>query len=163
MTIDYNGPLCECGNKGCLEMYCSSTSLLNKANQLGKEGKLQLQIDLNKNLELEDIVRLADAGDKVASVLITEAAEYLAYGLTNLVNILNPDTIVISDEMCQLGDRWFNTVKENLLKKVFPHLANQLVITKSMVQGDHFLKGSGLMAIEHLLRNPLIVSNKPRK
>ena len=87
----------------------------------------------------------------------------MAYGLTNLVNILNPDTIVISDEMCQLGDRWFNVIKENLLNRVLPQFANQLNITKSTVQGDHFLIGCGLMAIEHLLRNPLIVSKNPKK
>jgi predicted NBD/HSP70 family sugar kinase len=163
MTINCKGPLCECGNNGCLEMYCSSTALLNKANQFVRERKFTSKIDCNKLLHLRDILNLAEDGDKVALDLIIEAADYLAYGLVGLVNILNPDYIVIGDELCGLGDRWFKVVKENLLKRLLPQISSQVNITKSTVKGDPFLIGSGLMAIEYLLRNPMTISNNIRK
>lgn len=160
VTIDYKGPLCECGNHGCLEMYCSSTVLLDKCNQLAESGKVSFKKNDSQKLMIDDLARLASQGERTVNDLIVESAELLAFGLAGLVNVLNPDVIVLGDEMSRLGDVWVNAVKRFLLARILPDFRDQVQIIKSSIQEDPFLIGSGVLAIEYLFRNPMIISKQ---
>ena len=66
ITICHDGPRCECGNRGCLEMYCSARTLLNKANTLG----------LGDDLTVEDVANLAIQGNKAAEQLLRKMLSF---------------------------------------------------------------------------------------
>ncbi len=95
MSIDYNGKLCKCGRKGCLEQYASATALVDyvQENLTSHKGS-----SLNKNtgeeLSAKLIFEEAQNGDELAVEAIEKVAYYLGIGVSNLVNIFNPEAII---------------------------------------------------------------------
>jgi len=101
VSVDVNGPRCECGNYGCLEMYCSASALWKKAQKRVPEGlpsgKLQSSDACNAVFEA------ARAGNQKAQDVVRETAEYIGYGCVTLINAYNPDIIIIGDIVSQGG------------------------------------------------------------
>ncbi|MCM3701733.1 ROK family transcriptional regulator [Paenibacillus macerans] len=104
MTVAEDGPLCRCGNRGCWETLASEKALLDRASKLwGHEVP-----------DLEQIVRLAREGDPEAVRLLNETGAQLGIGLANLVNILNPELIVIGNRLSLAGDLLQEAMLETL-------------------------------------------------
>ena len=144
ITICHDGPRCECGNRGCLEMYCSARTLLNKANTLG----------LGDDLTVEDVANLAIQGNKAAEQLLRENAEFLAAGLSSLIYSLGPETVVIGDDMSCAGEYWFEMVVEALESRIIPSVWQKLTVRLCQSHMDPVLLGIGYLVIEHLIKNP---------
>lgn len=108
MTIDDEGPRCACGNKGCWEALASGSAL-------AREAKLQIQKgtptsildytggDMSK-VTAQVIQAAAEHGDTLAKELIARTGHYLGVGLANLINIFNPELIVIGGGLANMGD-----------------------------------------------------------
>jgi len=94
VSVDYKGPKCKCGNFGCLEMYVSVPAVLSEAEK---------QLD-RKDMTLSDLKELLDNGNSVAKAVMDEAAKALAFGINNLVNIIDPEVIVICGKVCRFGE-----------------------------------------------------------
>ncbi|MGG3454480.1 MULTISPECIES: ROK family protein [Paenibacillus] len=94
MTVSENGPLCRCGNRGCWETLASEKALLDRAAKLWSDS----------HPDLEGIIRLARDGEPRAVQLLNEIGAQLGVGLANLVNILNPELIVIGNRLSLAGD-----------------------------------------------------------
>ena len=118
MKLVEGGKLCGCGRKGCWETYASATGLIreaksrlavNKNNLLWEliEGKLE-------NLEAKQIFDAAKSGDKFSMDLVDFEIKYLALGIANLLNIFNPEIIVIGGGISMAGDILFDP----LMKKI---------------------------------------------
>lgn len=108
MTIDDNGPLCNCGNKGCWEALASGTALAREAKQRIKEGAKTSILkytegDLEK-VTAQIIHSAAEQGDKLARDLIARTGYYVGVGVANLINIFNPELIVIGGGLSNIGD-----------------------------------------------------------
>ena len=111
MTIDDDGPLCNCGNRGCWETLASGTALAREARQRIKEGAgtaiLAYAGGDAERVTAEVIHRAAQQGDSLAEELIARTAYYVGVGLANLVNIFNPELIVIGGGLSNIGDMLF--------------------------------------------------------
>ncbi|MNO66181.1 N-acetylglucosamine repressor [compost metagenome] len=94
MTIAEDGPLCRCGNRGCWETLASEKALLDQAAQEWPEA----------SVELEDILEAARSGNPKAIELLNRIGCQLGVGLANLVNILNPEMIVIGNRLSMVGE-----------------------------------------------------------
>lgn len=94
MTVAENGPLCRCGNRGCWETLASEKALLDRAAKLWNDS----------HPDLEEIIQLARGGEPKAIQLLNEIGAQLGVGLANLVNILNPELIVIGNRLSLAGD-----------------------------------------------------------
>ncbi|MNI03765.1 N-acetylglucosamine repressor [compost metagenome] len=109
MTIAEDGPLCRCGNRGCWETLASEKALLDQAAQEWPEA----------SAELEDILEVARSGNPKAIELINRFGSQLGVGLANLVNILNPEMIVIGNRLSMAGellqDSMLQTIEERSL------------------------------------------------
>ena len=99
MTVETNGILCKCGNYGCLEMYCSSTVLVNRVNKKLTKGNYSI---LKEGSDLDKIGKAARAGDKLTVAEYERECSYLGVGVVNIMNILNPDIVVIGDELARI-------------------------------------------------------------
>jgi predicted NBD/HSP70 family sugar kinase len=86
LSVEAFGPPCACGNRGCWEMYASERALLNKAAALGYG-------------ELESLLAAAASGRAEVLPLLEETGEYLGIGIANIVNIFNPDAVIIGNRM----------------------------------------------------------------
>ncbi|RRJ63538.1 ROK family transcriptional regulator [Paenibacillus oralis] len=104
MTVAEDGPLCRCGNRGCWETLASEKALLDRASKLWGRAVP----------DLEQIVRLARDGDPEALRLLNETGAQLGVGLANLVNILNPELIVIGNRLSLAGDLLQEAMLETL-------------------------------------------------
>jgi glucokinase len=107
MTVEANGLKCGCGNIGCLELYASGTALVNDViERLYSQKSFLIDMaggDLTKiTAEMVDIA--ARRGDKLTQEAIAQVAYYLGVGMVNVVNIFNPDMVVIGGGMASLGD-----------------------------------------------------------
>ncbi|MFP4662195.1 MAG: ROK family transcriptional regulator, partial [Halanaerobiales bacterium] len=113
MTIVRNGPLCSCGNKGCLEALISTDSLVRRYDSGIPENATHHQLHRGW------IQLVNDARDekKEALELIEEIAEYLSLGLSNLVNLLNPDEIILGGEFLEATDLLLPQLKNEVREK----------------------------------------------
>ncbi len=124
ITVQENGPLCSCGNRGCLEAMAGGQAIARKARQAVASGKRTELASIAADKLLAGTVALAAGrGDLVAQQIITEAGQYLGLAIASLVNLFNPDMVVIGGGVAQLGDQLLdpirNIVKERSLKSAF--------------------------------------------
>ena len=96
--ISKNGPLCICGNEGCVEALASGMALKKEAQTLMKKGVHTLianSFDGSEGLRLETIIEAAQKGDKVAYQLISSTAHNIGLAISNMINIFNPGKIIL--------------------------------------------------------------------
>jgi len=127
MTIDDNGPLCNCGNRGCWETLASGTALAREARRRVKEGAKTSILDYAggdmDKVTAEAIHKAAEQGDTLAGELIARTGYYVGVGLANLINIFNPELIVIGGGLSNIGDMLlgpaFEVAKERAFKESY--------------------------------------------
>ncbi len=149
MTINFDGPLCKCGKKGCVEVYCSTSAIITNAKaKLEKDMtpvfEELLGSDLQK-LNIKNIVAAAKQDDYVAREVLEEAAEYLATGLGNIANLLNPQIMIIGGGIADGSPEFISYVSAAVRKHAFPSAVKELKITKAALGNDAGFIGAGLL------------------
>jgi predicted NBD/HSP70 family sugar kinase len=108
MIINPNGELCNCGNSGCWELYASEVSFFK-----------QLSKKLNKpKLTYKDMENLITSRDPAVMIQMEEFIKYISIGLNNIINILNPDTVVFNSALLQLFPDVESKIKANLKSSI---------------------------------------------
>ncbi len=145
-TIDVTGPLCSCGNYGCLEAMASENALVDLVMKEIKEGQASLVKDYVggdlQELTPEIIYRAADAGDEVALRMLNRVARYLGIGIANLVNIFNPEIIVLAGGIVKARAHVGETIQQIVRDRSFESCSNGLDIRFSTQGTENTLKGS---------------------
>ena len=152
MSIDVNGKRCECGNYGCLEMYCSAPVMLQRAKQ--EIPEIFSKKHEGRTREHEMIFEAARQGNKKALALLKEMARYISYGCVNLINAYNPDIIVIGDLMAKAGDLILEDIKNFTEERAIPELYEKTKIMISELEVDPTLYGAAAIATDRILRKP---------
>jgi len=127
MTIDDKGPICNCGNRGCWETLASGTALAREARQWIKKGVRTSILEYAggdvEKVTAQVIHSAAEQGDGLAKELIARTGYYVGVGLANLINIFNPELIVIGGGLSNIGDMLlepaFKTAGERAYKEAF--------------------------------------------
>lgn len=145
-SICYNGPVCSCGNRGCLENYCSSTSFTKMVNEALRPSA---------PLSFRDAAALLQSGNPAVMELFLSLCDHLATGIVNLINAFNPDVIILGDEMTHvMPDLMVEQVRRFVKKRCIPELYETTMIEKSLVAKDSFAHGAALTAIEDVFDHP---------
>lgn len=135
MTIDYDGPLCWCGNRGCLNPIASGTAISQRTVERIQQGNQSRILELvNNNLdEIQPsiVARAAVDGDELAGRIIAETAMFLGVGIANLINALNPDAVVLSGGVAEIGELLINPIQQEVLKRAFEIPARRAKILKA--------------------------------
>lgn len=112
------GPLCGCGDRGCLEAFASGPSIVAMAEEYIKGGKSTKYRELaNPDITPYVVSVAAQQGDAVARRIFTIIGEYIGVGLASVVNLLNPEKIIIGGGVAAAGDILMNPIKETLVKR----------------------------------------------
>jgi glucokinase len=122
-TIDSTGRRCKCGNYGCLEAYASGPNIAERAREAIASDEPSLLRDLvGGNLELitaQTVYDAATQGDEIAREVVRDTAKFLGIGVANLLNIFNPDVVVIAGGVTQAGDALFEPMRAEVRRRAF--------------------------------------------
>lgn len=153
MTIDVNGPKCTCGNTGCLETLASGTAVARDAIGRVRQGEKSTLTEMVKgNLEeitAEKVGIAAQSGDPLSMDVISGAANYLGVGMANIVNIFNPEIIVVGGGMAKLGDFLLDPVRQIVKERAFPISAQAVRIVTARLGDDAGIYGAAVFAFEN--------------
>jgi glucokinase len=123
MTIDLNGRRCKCGNYGCLEAYASGPNIAARAVEgieSGTETALPRYVngDLSK-ITAQVVYEAANDGDDYALEVVKDTAKVLGAGVANVINIFNPDVVVICGGVTLAGDSLFVPLRSEVRRRAF--------------------------------------------
>jgi N-acetylglucosamine repressor len=149
-VIQSNGPLCICGNEGCVEALASGMALRKEAENLVRKGVISLISDTapeTGEISLEAIIAAAERGDKVAFKLIAGMASYLGLAISNMVNVLNPEKVILGGSL--MGAR--QIVAEAITNEIKSHCLSPIaaavsVVTSQLVEKSGILGASTLVS-----------------
>jgi glucokinase len=122
LTILPDGPLCGCGNRGCLETLASGPAIIGEAVRLLKTGLAPRLFDLVQGdagrVSPKEIAAAAQAGDAAVQDSLRRASEYLGIGVANVIVTLHPDLVVFGGGVAQMGDVLLEPVRETVRRRV---------------------------------------------
>ncbi len=150
MTIDVNGPGCSCGNTGCLEVLASGTAIAREAVTRISQGERSALTEIVEG-KIEDITAekvevAARRGDPLASDVICKAATYLGVGMANLVNIFNPEMIIIGGGVANMGDLLLNPARQVVEERAFSLPARAVRIIPAQLGSSAGVLGAAVFA-----------------
>lgn len=152
ISIDVNGERCECGNYGCLELYCSELAVSRLARKKAPECFSGESRGIKEDCDL--IFEAARKGNPKAISVMKEIAEYIGYGCVNLMNAYNPDIIVIGDSISKADELILPTIQKVVRERVFAELSEKVEIKISESDIDPTLWGAAAAATDQVLKSP---------
>jgi glucokinase len=132
MTIDFTGRKCKCGNYGCLEAYCSGPNIAARAREgieAGFESRITELVAGNLDrITAATVYEAAVLDDPYANEVVAETAKILGAGIANLINLLNPQAIVIAGGVTRAGEHLFAPLRSEVRRRAFRTAADACVI-----------------------------------
>lgn len=137
MTIDLHGEVCECGNRGCLQTFITGPAIVRRAKKslLSENSEVQ-QISGKK------VYELAISGHEDFRNLLKETGEIIGIGLTNLIHIINPETIVLGGGVTKSGQFILPEILKTIEKRALTPQAKQTKIVITTLGDDATLMGA---------------------
>ncbi len=123
MTIDANGRRCKCGNYGCVEAYASGPNIALRAVEAIESGSASILVeyvhgDLTQ-ATAQLVYQAAQAGDALALEVVRETAKFLGAAVGSLINIFNPEAVVIMGGVTLAGDNLFEPLRREVIRRAF--------------------------------------------
>ena len=156
-TIDENGDLCSCGNRGCLEVYSSGWAILSRIRSALQEGVDSSLLGLVKEdparLTIEAVVTAAKAHDRLSETVLTEAGTHLGTALAALSNLLNPEKIILGAAVAQAaGPLLLNPLLNSLRRRAFHQSVRNLEVVISQLGEEAAAVGAITVVAEKIIR-----------
>lgn len=138
-----HGKWCDCGNRGCLELYA------------GLRGVLEdVSAKVGRPVSFAEVEQLAAEGDEKAIEVLRDKGELIGYALVNIVNILAPQRIILTGQVAALGAPILQPMKHILSERCFYHVADQVSITLSSISDNSTLLGAMTIVLDDFLEYP---------
>lgn len=148
LTIDKNGPLCTCGNYGCLEAFASGSAIEIQAQKLVESGKRTLLTKSEHNkLNVSDVADAARRGDLAAQEIIKRSGTFIGIAIANLINMINPGIVIIGGGVAQVGDLLTGPIRQEVRERSLPASEHAVRITTAMLGRRSSLIGALVQAI----------------
>jgi glucokinase len=146
-TIDLNGRHCKCGNYGCLEAYASGPAIATRAREVLVREEGESMIPLMVKGRFDDITAqivydAASEGDQVANEIVRDTARYLGAGIANLLNIFNPDIVVVAGGVTAAGDALFVPLRAEVRRRAFSPAVRAVRIVAGELPGTAGVVGA---------------------
>ncbi|OFW54813.1 MAG: transcriptional regulator [Actinobacteria bacterium RBG_13_35_12] len=153
-SIDRNGIPCDCGNTGCLENYVSWPAICSKVLFSVAQGKPTMMSELVKG----DISRITPSifrdalkkNDQLAKEIMKDTAAYLATGMVNLVNLFNPDIIILGGKVAYDNQFLLSQVKKLVFKQALTILTNKLEICSTSLREDFRMIAAATIPLQEI-------------
>jgi len=154
ICVDKHGPICRCGNRGCLEAMAAGPAIAKKAMQAAREGRSELlrkmMADNDGALTPEDVNVACRAGDEATLEIIRASGQMIGDVLAGLVNFFNPSHIFITGGIANFGNHLLIAIKRAVLRRSLPLATTELSINFSRTGSDAGVLGAIALALEYL-------------
>jgi N-acetylglucosamine repressor len=153
-TVKKDGPLCFCGNHGCLEMVYSVDAVINQCNELLQLGKCEVLAGIMKKkalpLNYQTVIAAYESGDEDVEGVLKECGEYLGIGIANIINIFNPQRIIINGDVLLTCEFIYNTAIAEANSRAFEQFKKDLKYEIVNIGMEEAVKGVSLYVADRL-------------
>ncbi len=150
-VIELDGEPCYCGNRGCLEMYVSIPAILKRLkrriSESGPSPVLRELLQENPEPDFQQMVGAMEKGDPLTIEVLTQSGRILGIGLANLVNLYNPERIVLDGEVSRKCPPFVEAAQESAREHIFSRKAQSTAITVSTLGEDSGALGAASTAL----------------
>ena len=149
MSLDRNGPRCACGNFGCLERYVGAQYIVARAQaMLERDPRSSSLRDVASNLITPLVIsQAAAAGDGIAAAVWEETGIWLGVALASLVNVLNPERIVIGGGVARAGELLLAPARRTILERAMALPAARAEVVTAALGNDAAVVGAAMLAL----------------
>jgi len=160
ITIKEQGPLCNCGNTGCLEALVSQDAILRSVRELiasGVYSGLKPRMSEDQPLSLQDIEEAAEAGDKLANMVVHTVGENIGTGVADLVNIFDPGVVILGGEVIShFGDHLIEGINKTVGLRGIHSITQRTRILTSSLEGMSAARGAATLMIERYFDSQIL-------
>lgn len=149
MVIQTDGPPCNCGNRGCVEVYASATGMVRLFKEALKAGASS-SLKVSDEITAKMINEAAIHGDKVSLEVIAETGRYLGIALVNIMHVLNPEMIVLSGGMIGSGQLLMDPIRKVTTQRAFEASYQDTKIVFSQLGNDAGIIGAAGCLLKEL-------------
>jgi len=148
LTIDENGPICTCGNHGCLEAFAGGHAIASQAAKLVASGKRTLLSGKSTDsITARDVAEAARLGDLPAQEIIQRSGTFIGIAIAGLINLINPSTVIIGGGVAQVGDLLTGPIRQAVRERSLRASEHGVRITTAMLGRRSSLIGALVQAI----------------
>lgn len=148
ITLDESGPVCRCGNRGCLETFAAARYVLPL-----------LQGTHGPELTMERVVELARGGDPGCRRVITDVGRHIGSGVASLCNLLNPSRVVLGGSLAEAGELVLAPIRESVGRYAIPSAARQLSVLTGSLGGRAEVLGALALVLSEMGDSTLLAEN----
>ncbi|MFQ5455506.1 MAG: ROK family protein [Nitrospirota bacterium] len=141
LIVDPEGPICGCGNHGCIESYASATGIVNNYKIKIEDSNYDLS-----DLTAKKVFLMAQKGDRRAKEVFQNMGRYLGIAITSLINLLNPDMVIIGGGVLTSWELFINITKKEIKKRAIRPSAKNVRIVPAHLREKAGLIGAGGIA-----------------
>ncbi|MFH8581336.1 ROK family transcriptional regulator [Streptomyces zaomyceticus] len=150
ITLDESGPVCRCGNRGCLETFTAARYVL----PLLRPGH-------GPDLTMERVVQLAREGDPGCRRVIADVGRHIGSGIANLCNLLNPSRVVLGGDLAEAGELVLAPIRDSVSRYAIPSAARQLSLAQGALGGRAEVLGALALVLSEMGDSTLLESALP--
>jgi glucokinase len=153
ITIDWHGPKCGCGKHGCIEVLASGPAIAARARAKiaagDKRGSRLLELTglATEKIQAEQVAEAWRAGDALATEVLAETADLLAIWLGNVIDVLEPEIIVIGGGVGELASHWFARITEKLPAWSINQRCTEIPIVLARYSADAGIAGAAALCL----------------
>jgi N-acetylglucosamine repressor len=162
ITIRENGPVCNCGNRGCLEALVSTSAIIARVREALAANvysalRADADADAERALTLAMVCSAAMAGDKLANMVIAEAEENIGIGVANLINVFDPGNVILAGEVILSFEKLILEGTQRIVgRRALHSIAHRTAIKRSAFDADTAALGAATLVIERALQNEIL-------
>jgi glucokinase len=146
MTIEANGRKCGCGNYGCLEAYAAAPAIASRAREAMSRGEPTLLTELCEGdiskITAAMVYKASDRGDALAAEVVKDTARFLGTGVANMLNVFNPDTVVLAGGVANAGASLFVPLRAEVRRRAFKPAVDACRIVPGSLDGSAGVVGA---------------------
>jgi glucokinase len=154
-TIDPDGPLCGCGNHGCWERFCGRDAIIDRTVRLLQRGRPSLlleKVERPAQVTPALVAQAAAEGDALAAEVMDETGFYIGIGVANLINMLNPEVVVIGGGIAQAGELLFGPIRRTVAARAVALQAKTARIVPAELGDNAGVMGAAARALQRAER-----------
>ncbi len=157
ITIDENGPLCSCGNRGCLEAMAGGNAVAKRAVELVKKGQRTELSTIRPvdSIQSKDVIAAACNGDLVAQQILSETGAHLGTAIAGLVNLFNPSMVIVGGGVSQIGDLLLEPIRQTVQKRSLRMASKRLRISTALLGRRSSAMGAVVQALSLILHQEI--------